>query len=100
MHLCKGSSNSKEKMKGDGQASFHCVTIGNVDNLKDGIELPQASESSQNTEGFEHGSANKPNMFTIKFKKKNSSPEKVQTVNSKKHKITTKYTPSPQDYKL
>jgi len=40
---CDARSNSKDKIKGDGQASFHPVTIREVDNLEDETESAKAT---------------------------------------------------------
>jgi len=55
---CEVSSTSKEKIKGNGQASFNLVTILEVDDLEDDTESAKASKTSGNAEGFQHGPAN------------------------------------------
>jgi len=49
---CEASWNSKEKIKGDGQASLHPVTIQETNDLDDDTKLVEALETSENTEGF------------------------------------------------
>jgi len=49
------SSNSKEQIKGDGQASSHRITVQEGDYLENEIESAQALETSENGEGFQHG---------------------------------------------
>jgi len=55
---CEASSNSKDKIKGDGQASSHLVTIWEADDLEEETELAEELETSKNGEGFYHGPAN------------------------------------------
>jgi len=52
------SPNSKEKIKGNGQASFCLVTILEVNNLEGDTELAEVLEISENAEDFQHGPSN------------------------------------------
>ena len=49
---CEANSNSEEKIKGDGQASFYPVTIREDDNLEDDIQSAEAPETTENAEDF------------------------------------------------
>jgi len=45
---CEANSNSEEKIKGDGQASFYPVTIREDDNLGDDTESAKVPKTSKN----------------------------------------------------
>jgi len=47
-----------KNIKGDGQASYHPVTIQEADDLEDETKLVEAPETSENGEGFQHGPTN------------------------------------------
>ena len=53
----EASSNSKEKIKGNGQAPFHVVTIREANDMEDETESTKVLETSKNAEGFQHGVA-------------------------------------------
>ena len=56
--ICEASSNSKEKIKGDKQASSHPITVQEADDLEDETESTEASKTSENGEGFQDGPVN------------------------------------------
>jgi len=55
---CEANLNSKEKIKGDGQASSHPVTVQGAEDLKDKTESDEAPKTLKNTKGFEHDLVN------------------------------------------
>ena len=59
---CEASSNSKGKIKGDRQTSYHLTTVQEANDLEDDIELAEAPETSENVEDFQHGSANRQSL--------------------------------------
>jgi len=54
----EASSNSKGKIKGDGQASSHPVIVWDANDLMDDIESTEVLETSKNVEDFQHRLAN------------------------------------------
>jgi len=54
---CKASSTSKGKSQGDGQASFHPITICEAVHLEDDSESTEALEIPENLGDFQHGLA-------------------------------------------
>jgi len=59
---CEASSTSKEQIKEDGQASFHPITVREVNDLEDDTESVEAPETSKNTKGFQNGPANSQSL--------------------------------------
>jgi len=55
---CEGSSNSREKIKGDGQASSHRAIVQEANDLEEETRSVEAPKTSKNVEGFQHGPAN------------------------------------------
>jgi len=55
---CEAGLNSKEKIKGDGQASFHPIIVQEANYLEGNNESAEAPETSKNADGFQHDPAN------------------------------------------
>jgi len=55
----EASSNSREKIKRDGQASSHPISLSKVDDLEAKTRLAEAPETSKNAKDFQHGQANR-----------------------------------------
>jgi len=57
-HSYEASSQSWQKIKGNGQASSHSIIVRGADDFEDKTKSAEALETSENGEGFQHGPVN------------------------------------------
>ena len=55
---CEASSNSKEKLKGDGQGHFHPSTVRDPDDVEDETRSTKVLGSPENVRDFQHSPTN------------------------------------------